>query len=163
MIAKFLANRWFMLFLTFVTLLLLFFLVFERVETVLLTHNLNAYESLLEDGETIAILLVGLGVVLESRETLLRKSRQGEEDKSEEKAQWEHDLEYYGVLILVLGLLIEMGAQVIRFINVRFGLEGAPPPAIAVMHGFGMIALFVLIRIVWLLLLPNLGTKHKQN
>lgn len=165
MVAKFLANRWFMLFLTIINLLLIFFLFYERVEIMLKTFRMTAYESLLDDGETIAILLVGLGVVLESRETLLRKSRQGsfmqqgDEFIDEEKAEWEHELEYYGVLILILGLLIEMLAQFIRFMNAHFGLEGAPLPAIAIMHGFGVIALVLLMRIIWLLL-PTTSTKN---
>ena len=154
MIARFLANRWFMLFLTGATLLLLIFLIYERAEALLTTFRLENYQNLLDDGETIAILLVGLGVVLESRETLLRKSQQGA-PKTEHPSVRDEDFEYYGVLILILGLLIEMGTQFIRFVNNRLGSATAPLIARIVIQGLGVIALFVLVRVIILLLTPD--------
>lgn len=156
MVARFLASRWFMLFLTSATLLLLLFLIYERVEALLATFRFVDYHSMLDDGETIAILLVGLGVVLESRSTLLRKSRQGiHPTQTMPDSERDHDFEYYGVIILIIGLLIEIGAQFIRFINNRLGFEGAPFIARLLMQGLGVVALFVLVRIIILLLTPD--------
>lgn len=156
MIARFLANRWFMLFLTSATLLLLSFLIYERVTALLATFRLDNYPNMLDDGETIAILLVGLGVVLESRSTLLHKSKQGTHaTNSAELSERDHDFEYYGVLILILGLLIEMGAQFIRFATTHLDSEITLLVARIIIHSLGFIALFVLVRIIILLLAPD--------
>lgn len=162
--AKFLASRGFMLFLTCATLLLLLFLLYERIGEVLATFRFGDTPQFLDDGETIAILLVGLGVVLESRTTLLRKSRQGTH-AGPEKPESERDLDfdYYGIVILIIGLLIEIGAQFIHFVNARLGLEGTPLVARILMQGLGVVAFLVLIRIIILLLTPEPAESLPEN
>lgn len=164
MVARVLASRWFMLFLTCATLLLLIFLIYERVESILTTLHLEDYHLVLDDGETIAILLVGLGVVLESRSTLLRKSRSAAHIvHTKAESERELDFEYYGIIILIIGLLLEIGAQFIRFINTRLGFEGAPLLARLLMQGLGIVALIMLLRIIILLLTPDPSEELLDN
>ena len=72
-----------------------------------------------DDSETIAILLIAIGVLLECRETLLKRAlrEEQEDDAALNLSTVDHDLEYYGVVLLILGLTVELIVAITNYLN----------------------------------------------
>ncbi|MGF1578716.1 MAG: hypothetical protein ACFCD0_05070 [Gemmataceae bacterium] len=71
-----------------------------------------------EDEETIGIFFIAFGVFLEGRELLaLRVLHTDGEHESPEQEETNHICEYYGFVLLVIGLAIELVDQICRMIE----------------------------------------------
>lgn len=163
MIAKFLASRFFLLLLTGASLLLLLLLTFDRVAQLVRMFRFPDYASSLEDSMTISTLLVGLGVVLEGRAVLLKKANQAHALVAGSLFhEVDEEFEYYGVFILILGVLLEIINQFIGFLNAHHYVGGMPLLVRLLMQGLALIALFVLARVVVIIFRMD-TTSHQKK
>ncbi len=76
-------------------------------------------KSMFNDTETIGVLLIATGVLLECRETLLKRAKREEhkDDDTVHLSVVERDLEYYGVVLLIIGLTIELIVAISKFLE----------------------------------------------
>lgn len=79
-------------------------------------------QNVVDDGDTIGILLIAMGVLLECRETLLKRAmrERNQEDDGLHLSHMERDLEYYGVVLLMIGLTIEMMVAILNYAAEHF-------------------------------------------
>lgn len=118
-----------------------------------------------DDGETIGILLIALGVLLECRETLLKRAlrEKKQDDDNLHLSAMERDLEYYGVVLLMIGLTIEMMVTILNYAAEHFHanwLFVAIEPTfnvitVTVISLLMIAAITAMIRVIMLLYLPR--------
>lgn len=113
LIPKILANRIFLLLITLVVATIIGILMFHELKLMLSELTPQMLAELKEDEEGIAILLVGFGVLLEGRHILRNWVAGTEVDTSETT----HQCEYYGFILLSLGLFIEIFDQITNLIH----------------------------------------------
>lgn len=72
-----------------------------------------------EDTETIGILLIATGVLLECRETIIKRvlREKQQEDSNFHLSKRDSDLEYFGVVLLILGLTMELIVAITNYLN----------------------------------------------
>jgi len=113
--ANFLANRFFLMVLVVLSIAVSLGIMFGEM-TLIYDGLVSGQVSMAED--TLAVLFVGVGVLLEGREVFTEwiAKRSGEET-SEEDEELGHQCGYYGMLILSIGLLIEIIDQALNFVE----------------------------------------------
>ena len=111
-IAKLLAHRLFLLTITLFVAAIISVLMVSELQLFFANHYHDSLEALREE-EGIAILLVGFGVLLEGRHILQNWVAQREVEPSKTT----HHCEYYGFVLLALGLIIEMVEQLTKLIH----------------------------------------------
>ena len=156
LVTKLLASRLFLLIVTFVVTGIVAFLMVD--ELLLLTSHTDP-ETLLklkEDEEGIAILLVGYGVLLEGRHILQNWIAGKEVGES----HITHHCEYYGFMLLALGLIIEMFYQLTAIININTVTYWTE---ILINYPINLYALYLLIRVLLVLLNPRGDDLPKQS
>ncbi len=122
-IFKLLAGRWFFLFLNIVSV------YFSMVGVLFLLHHLggcviwgpDGIEELNDVCSSISILLIALGVIMESRDVFLRISRTAEDDW---QVRLNHMAEDFGVGLLLFGLFIEGAVIVLELPDLMFSSKG---------------------------------------
>lgn len=122
-IFKLLAGRWFFLFLNIVSV------YFSMVGVLFLLHHLggcviwgpDGIEELNDVCSSISILLIALGVIMESRDVFLRISRTAEDDW---QVRLNHMAEDFGVGLLLFGLFIEGAVIVLELPDLMFSSIG---------------------------------------
>lgn len=110
---KLLANRLFLLLISFIVVAIIGALMFHEVQLLLSSLQVAELMALKEDEESTAILLVGFGVLLEGRH-ILQNWVAGEEVESSETT---HKCEYYGFILLSLGLFTEIFDQITNLVG----------------------------------------------
>lgn len=142
--AKLLANRLFLLFLTLVVTSLVSILMVHELHLFFAGHSEHTLMELKEDEEGIAILLIGFGVLLEGRH-ILQNWIAGEEV---EATATTHKCEYYGFILLSLGLFIEIFDQICNLIannTVTLWME------ILINYPINIYAMFLLVKVFLIL------------
>ena len=103
---------------TLFNLLLLGILVSSIVHMLgMLFDPANDFEEMERTLEGIATIFVAYGVVLEERESLLRIFRYYPRFVSDLESRVDHVCHDYGVLFLVIGLLVEVAAELVKIPN----------------------------------------------
>lgn len=110
---KLLAHRLFLLFLAVVVVVLVATLMVMELQHFFSAHYLDAVVKIQQEEEGITILLIGFGVLLEGRH-ILQNWIAGHEV---ETTQTTHLCEYYGFILLALGLFIEMFEQISHLLH----------------------------------------------
>lgn len=154
-VARLLSHRLFLLPLTFVVTVLIAILMYQELVLVLSEHSWALLEQLKEEEESIAILLIGYGVLLEGRQTLLGWANQDESLPSE----MTHRCEYYGFVLLALGLFIEIVDQCIAFVP---SYEVAIWIELLVNYPMNLYAFYLLFQTLVTLSKVELDTAHSQ-
>jgi hypothetical protein len=103
--AKLWINRKFLLLLTVIVIAVSLTMMLAQWRTLLSAAGLARVQAIIDNEETIALMLVGLGALLEGREVMSRWVG-GPHDATLSEA-----CEYYGFMILTVGLLIEISDQ----------------------------------------------------
>lgn len=143
-IAKLLAHRLFLLTITLFVIAIIGVLMVSELQLFLAHHYHESLETLREQEEGIAILLVGFGVLLEGRHILQNWVAQKEVETSETT----HHCEYYGFVLLALGLIIEMVEQLTKLVHIpdfTFWSE------ILINYPINLYALFLLSKVAFIL------------
>jgi hypothetical protein len=151
-IPKLFAHRQFLLLISLVVSTIIAMLMFHELQLMLSEHTLEHLHEIKEDEEGIAILLVGFGVLLEGRH-ILQNWVAGQEVESSETT---HQCEYYGFILLSLGLFIEIFDQITNLINNPLFLFWTE---VIVNYPINIYALFLLIKIMFALVDPELDAK----
>ncbi|TMO55316.1 hypothetical protein [Pseudoalteromonas phenolica] len=149
---KLLANRLFLLFISLVVTGIIGTLMVHELELMFSELSHETLAQLKEDEEGIAILLVGFGVLLEGRH-ILQNWIAGHEVEATETT---HLCEYYGFILLALGLFIEIFDQITNLIHsplVVFWTE------VLVNYPINLYAMFLLFKIIVALANPQADAK----
>lgn len=144
LVTKLLASRIFLLLITFIVTGIIVFLMLDELHLLINHSDSETLLKLKEDEEGIAILLIGYGVLLEGRH-ILENWIAGEEV---EASHLTHQCEYYGFMLLALGLIIEMIYQLTTIINidsVSYWTE------ILINYPINIYALIILIKLLFIL------------
>lgn len=155
--AKYLSNSYVLALLTWVIVLLMGNIMVKEIFAII--HHIEGDQEvykLFKQEQTISVMLVALGVLLEGRQLLLGWLY------SEEEIQNEQDknlaCEYYGFIIMSIGLIIEIIDQFLAFT-----IQDSEWLLIAVFsinYPLNLYALAMLITIGIKLLQPSKKTKH---
>ncbi|MGF1578715.1 MAG: hypothetical protein ACFCD0_05065 [Gemmataceae bacterium] len=110
-IARFIVSRWFLMGLTLVVLSLVLAITLNTFWFVFGNFSMDAVAEAQQG--TIGILLILFGVFLEGREILARKGFHCDRtDEDTDQEETNHACEYYGFMLLMIGLGIELVEQV---------------------------------------------------
>jgi len=115
LLTKLLVHRLFLLFLTFIVTGIVGYLMIDELQLLLNHTDRAALLELKEDEEGIAILIIGFGVLLEGRH-ILQNWIAGEEVP---ESHTTHLCEYYGFMLLAIGLIVEMVYQLVEIIDIN--------------------------------------------
>lgn len=155
--AKYLSNSYVLALLTWVIVLLMGNIMVKEIFAII--HHIEGDQEvykLFKQEQTISVMLVALGVLLEGRQLLLgwlytEDEIQNEQDKN-------LACEYYGFIIMSIGLIIEIIDQFLEFT-----IQDSEWLLIAVFcinYPLNLYALAMLITIGIKLLQPSKKTKH---
>jgi hypothetical protein len=113
-ISRLLANRYFLATLVFASALVILGLTVREILILLGKDGLHAV-AIMDEEETVGVLLVGLGVLLEGRELWTRKFA-GKREGESKFGTLNFDCEFFGFHLLVLGLFIEVVDKLMTFV-----------------------------------------------
>jgi hypothetical protein len=121
MFPRLLASRAALFFYMSQTLTMTVIIVVECISQLIVNPLLipTIVKNMFDDTETIGVLLIATGVLLECRETLLKRAMR-EKRKNDDNIHLsvvERDLEYYGVVLLIIGLTIELIVAISNFLE----------------------------------------------
>lgn len=114
---------------------------FSRVEE--LQHGME------ETLEGLGTILVALGVALEERETLMKFLGVYPDGLTPVQACVDHHCHGYGLLLLLVGLLIEVAVYLIRMPDIE--TVDFDPALLLAGTGFCVLGVLLLARLIWLL------------
>lgn len=119
MFSRLLASRGTLLFFMSQTLIMTGVIVSGYIFQLAKSPQAIVVKKMYEDSDTIAILLIAIGVLLECREILLKRFLREcrKDDASLHLSAVDHDLEYYGVVLLILGLTMELIVAITKYLN----------------------------------------------
>jgi uncharacterized membrane protein YidH (DUF202 family) len=113
---KVILSKWFLLFPLVVILFVLTSITIEEIIFLSGHFDAEGAKFIEKNEETLAILLIGFGVVMEGREIFSRKVKHMIKKKDFEEHHELNDIsEYYGFILLVIGLFIEIVDQIARY------------------------------------------------
>ena len=149
---KLLAHRLFLLFITFIVTGIIGFLMVDELHILLNHTDRAALMELKEDEEGIAILIIGFGVLLEGRH-ILQNWIAGEEI---EASHTTHLCEYYGFMLLAVGLIIEMVYQLVSLVDnhtLSYWVE------VLVNYPLNVYTMYLMIKVMFVLFDPKSDTE----
>jgi len=155
--AKYLSNSYVLALLTWVIVLLMGNIMVKEIFAII--HHIEGDQEvykLFKQEQTISVMLVALGVLLEGRQLLLGWLYTEEEIQNEQDKNLA--CEYYGFIIMSIGLIIEIIDQFLAFT-----IQDSEWLLIAVFsinYPLNLYALAMLITIGIKLLQPSKKTKH---
>jgi hypothetical protein len=121
MFPRLLASRGALFFYMSQTLTMTVVIVIECISQLLVNPMLVPVivKHMFDDTETIGVLLISTGVLLECRETILKRAvrEKHKDDSNIHLSVVEKDLEYYGVVLLIIGLTIELIVAISNFLE----------------------------------------------
>ena len=165
MFPRLLASRGVLFFFVAQTLILTVLVAIIQIRAVVAHPLAILVQQLIDDGETIGVLLIATGVLLEGRESILKRAlrEDGRDDDTLHLSAVERDLEYYGVVLLIIGLTIELIVAITSYLNeharaiqVFLSVEPTFVAFTSVVTSFLIIAgIVALIRVIILTYLPQ--------
>ena len=165
MFPRLLASRGLLFVYILHTLIMTGLIAYEYIAHAIMNPLAITVQSVVDDGDTIGILLIALGVLLECREILLKRALREErkDDDTLHLSVMERDLEYYGVVLLMIGLTIEMMVAILNYavehfatntlflsIETTFGLV-----TVTIISLLMVAAMVAMIRVIMLMYLPR--------
>lgn len=152
--ARLLSHRYFLLSATLLVITIVVILLLQELQ-LLLFHSWEDLHQVKSDEESIAILLIGFGVLLEGRQTLLNwaeKSNAPSDKGAPSDGIVTHHCEYFGFLILTVGLFIEIVEQcVILFDEPQVHLI----TELCINYPLNLCGLYLMLRALLVLVNPN--------
>ena len=111
-------NRAFLLFPLFVITFVAVSVTFEEINFLSKHFDDEAVKFIQKNEETLAILLIGFGVVMEGRENFSKKVLKLLDNETfSEQHELNEICEYYGFILLVVGLFIEIIDQIALYLH----------------------------------------------
>jgi hypothetical protein len=121
MFPRFLASRVALFFFISQTLAMTLVIAIECISQLIVNPLIIPVivKNMFHDCETTGVLLIATGVLLECRETLLKRAmrEKHQDDETLHLSPRERDLEYYGVVLLIIGLTIELIVAISNFLE----------------------------------------------
>jgi hypothetical protein len=127
----------------------------EAVRLLLDQINNPAEMELILDG--IAIIYIALGVALEERDSLMKFFGLYPKCFSNQEEIVDRNCHFYGLLILIAGLLMEMSVELVKIPNRVLNTEGIESLVFGAGTLFGLCAVYLLIRLTYLLIINKQG------
>lgn len=144
-VANVLSHRLFLLVTTLFVTVLTAALMWQEVALFLAHADLHTLHQLKESEESIAILFVGFGMLLEGRHILQEWAAKPNEVAMTKTTE---GCEYYGFVLLAFGLFIEMVDQALSFVDsaqIAIWLE------ILINYPMNIYGLYLLVRVMLML------------
>ncbi|KZN44984.1 hypothetical protein [Pseudoalteromonas luteoviolacea] len=116
-------NRWFLLFPLILICLLVTNITVEDLRFLFGHMDEHGYQNVIDNESTITILLIGFGAVMDGRKILSKRAWDSKQDtRLVEHKQLNETSEYYGFMLIVIGISIEIVDQLANYLR-NFHLE----------------------------------------
>ena len=147
---RILISRWFIGAINILILVVILSTLHEAIRLLTnLTNDFNKIEDLL-DG--IGMIFVAYGVALEERDTLMKFFGQYPKYYNECENRADHNCHFYGLLLLLMGLFMEVSVELVKLPNQIFNTDGIEWLIFTIGFIFCAGSAIILFRLTYLLL-----------